>query len=95
MDLGWVGMTQVSSKEVRTSRWTVSRTSGNIYGSPKDSGRVNYESEIVRGSFNLSLWMTSRTTFPNPLLRAQNLKVIPRSFELDIIASQACLSKLV
>ena len=27
MDLGWVGMTQVWSEEVRTSRWTSSWTS--------------------------------------------------------------------
>ena len=34
--------------------------------------------------------MTSRNTSPNLLLRAQNLKVILRLFELDINASQAC-----
>ena len=34
--------------------------------------------------------MTPRIISPNLLLRAQNLKVNPRSFELDINASQAC-----
>ena len=36
MNLGWVGLTQVWSEEVRTSRWTSrwtsSRTSGEIQG---------------------------------------------------------------
>ena len=34
--------------------------------------------------------VSSRNRTPNLLLRAQNLKVNPRSFELDINASQAC-----
>ena len=33
MDLGWVGMTQVWSEEVRTSRWTPSGTTGGTSGS--------------------------------------------------------------
>ena len=36
--------------------------------------------------------MTSRNISPNLLLRAKNLKVNPRSCELDINASQACLT---
>ena len=36
----------------------------------------------------------SRNRTPNLLLRAQNLKVNPRSFELDINASQACFGDL-
>ena len=64
MDLGWVGMTQVWLKEVRTSRWTsrwASRwtssrtsggTSGSTSGSQMDPGRVGYESGIIKGGFN-------------------------------------------
>ena len=41
MDLGWVGMTQVWLKEVRTSRWTSrwtsSRTTGGTSGSTSGS----------------------------------------------------------
>ena len=37
--------------------------------------------------------MTSRDISPNLVLRAQNLKVNLRSFELDINASQACLNR--
>ena len=60
MDLGWVGMTQVWLKEVRTSRWT-SRwtstrtsggTSGSTSGSQMDPGRVKYESGIIKVGFN-------------------------------------------
>ena len=36
--------------------------------------------------------MTPRNISPNLLLRAQNLKVNLRLFELDIKASQACIS---
>ena len=57
MDLGWVGMTQVWLKEVRTSRWTSSRTlggtsgstSGSTLGSQMDPGIVKYESGMVKG----------------------------------------------
>ena len=60
MDLGWVGMTQVWLKEVRTSRWTSrwtsSRTSGGTSGSTSgsqmDPGRVKYESGFIKGGFN-------------------------------------------
>ena len=60
MDLGWVGMTQVGLKEVRTSRWTSrwtsSRTSGGTSGSTSgsqmDPGRVKYESGIIKGGLN-------------------------------------------
>ena len=60
MDLGWVGMTQVWLKEVRTSRWTSrwtsSRTSGGTSGSTSgsqmDPGRVKYESGIIKSGFN-------------------------------------------
>ena len=94
MDLGWVGMTHVWSEEVITSRWTSSRTSGGTpgitSGSQMDPGRVKYESGIVKNGFNLRLRITSRNTSPNLLLRAQNLEVIPRSFELNFNASQAC-----
>ena len=91
-------MTQVWLEEVRTSRWTSrwtsSRTSGGTSGSTSgsqmDPGRVKYESGIIKGGFNWSLRMTSRNISPNLLLRAQNLKVYPRSFELDINASPAC-----
>ena len=71
-------------------RWTSSRTSGGTSGitsgSQMDPGRVKYESGVI----NWSLRMTSRNISPNLLLRAQNLKVNQRSFELDINASQAC-----
>ena len=96
MDLGWLCMTQVWLEEVRTSRWTSrwtsSRTSGGTSGSQMDPGRVKYGLGIIKGSFNWSIRITSRNITPNLLLRAQNLKVNPRSFELDINASQACLS---
>ena len=60
MDLGWVGMTKVWLKEVRTSRWTSrltsSRTSGGTLestsGSQMDPGTVKYESGIVKFGFN-------------------------------------------
>ena len=56
MNLGWVGMTQVWLEEVRTSRWTSSRTSGGSLGSTSgsqmDLGRVKYESGIIKGGFN-------------------------------------------
>ena len=41
MDLGWVGMTQVWSEEVRTSRWTSrwtsSKPTGGTSGSTSES----------------------------------------------------------
>ena len=58
MDLGWVGMTQVWSEEVRTSRWTSrwtsSRTTGGTSGSTSgslkfsDSGRLIMSHEWSR-----------------------------------------------
>ena len=63
MDLGWVGMTQVWSEEVRTSRWTSrwtsSRTtwgtSGSTSGSLKFSDGLRKtwsKSGIVKGGFS-------------------------------------------
>ncbi len=62
MDLGWVGMTQVWSEEVRTSRWTSrwtsSRTTRGTSGSTgslefSDGLRKSqYESGIVKGGFS-------------------------------------------
>ena len=58
MDLRWVGMTQVWSEDVRTSRWTSrwssSRTTGGTSGSisgnlQKDAGRVSMCQEWSRG----------------------------------------------
>ena len=57
MDLIWVGMTQVWSEDVRTSRWTSrwssSRTTGGTSGSTsgnlqKDAGRVSMSQEWSR-----------------------------------------------
>ena len=54
MDLGWVGMTQVWSEEVRTSRWTSSMTTGGTIGgasgstSGMDSGIVSMSQEWSR-----------------------------------------------
>ena len=56
MDLGWVGMTQVWSVEVRTSRWTsrwtssrtTGGTSGSTSGSLKFSGRFGMSQEWSR-----------------------------------------------
>ena len=50
--IGWVGMTQVRLEEVKTSRWTSSRTSGGTSGSQMDPGRVKYESGFIKGGFN-------------------------------------------
>ena len=63
MDLGWVGMTQVGSEEVRTSRWTLrqrsSGTTGGTSGSTSMSLKLSdsfmkslYESGMVKGSFS-------------------------------------------
>ena len=65
MDLGWVGMTQVGSEEVRTSRWTPrqrsSGTTGETSGSTSiglklsDSFRESwYESGLVKGGFSFN-----------------------------------------
>ena len=56
MDLGWVGMTQVWSEEVRTSRWTsrwtssrpTGRTSGSTSGSLKFSDGLSMSHEWSR-----------------------------------------------
>ena len=45
---------------------------------------------MVKGGFSWSLRGTTRITFPNLLLRAQNLKVNLSLSELDTNASQAC-----
>ena len=52
MDLGWVGMTQVWSVEVRTSRWTSNRTTGGhqevlqgVKSFQRDSGRLSMSHE--------------------------------------------------
>ena len=61
MDLGWVGMTQLWSEEVRTLRWssmwtsswTTGSTSGSTSGSQMDPRRVKYESgKPGKGGFN-------------------------------------------
>ena len=63
MDLGWVGMTQVWSVEVRaswwTSRWTSSRSTGGTSGSTSGSLKFSdglrkswYESGMVKGGFS-------------------------------------------
>ena len=96
MDLGpRMGLydSQVWFEVVSTSRWTSSRTSGGTSGSTSgsqmDPGRVKY----YQGWFQLKFKndFKKHISQPNLLLRAQNLKVNPRSFELDINASQACL----
>ena len=73
MDLGWVGMTQVGSEEVRTSRWTPRQrssgttggTSGNTSMSLKLSNsfiKSKYESDMVKGSFSFNLRRTMKLT---------------------------------
>ena len=67
MDLGWVGMTQVWSEKVRTSRWTsrwtssmttggtIGGASGSTSGSLKFSDGLRkswYESGMVKGGFS-------------------------------------------
>ena len=58
MDLGWVGMTQVGSEVVRTSRWTprqrLSGTTGGDYCLIA-SGRVNMSQVWSRVESNLVL----------------------------------------
>ena len=58
MDLGWVGMTQVGSEEVRTSRWTPrqrsSGTTGGTSGSTSMSLKLSNnfrESKYESGGF--------------------------------------------
>ena len=65
MDLGWVGLTQVGSEEVRTSRWTPRQrsswttggTSGSTSMSLKLSDRLwknQYDSSMVKDGYSLS-----------------------------------------
>ena len=66
MDLGWVDMTQLGSKEVRTFRWMPrqrsSGTTGGTSGSTSMSLELSdsfmkswYESGMVKGSFSFNL----------------------------------------
>ena len=86
MDLGWVGMTQVGSEEVRTSRWTPrkrsSGTTGGTSGSTSMSLKLSdsfrkskYESGLVKGSFRFNLRRTMRMRGPPKIiLRNSQLK---------------------
>ena len=75
MDLGWVGMTQVGSEEVRTSRWTPrQRSSGTTEGTTgstsmslklcDSSMKSKYESGMVKGSFSFNSRRTMRMRDP-------------------------------
>ena len=59
MDLGWVGMTQVWSEEVRTSRWTSrwtsSRPTGGASGSTSGSLKFSDGLRKTSGLFPTSL----------------------------------------
>ena len=86
MDLGWVGMTQVGSEEVRTSRWTPrqrsSGTTGGTSGSISMSLKLSdsfmkslNESGMVKGSFSFNSRRTMRMRGPPKIiLRNSQLK---------------------
>ena len=82
MDLGWVGLTQVESEEVRTSRltprnrsnWTTGGTSGSTSISLKLSYRLwqsYFESIMVKGGYSLS----SRRTKNSQLKRQKSVEI--------------------
>ena len=85
MDLGWVGMTQVGSEEVRTSRWTPrqrsSGTTGGTSGSTSMSLKLShsfmksqYESGMVKGSFSFKARRTIRMRGP-PNISFRNSRI--------------------
>ena len=69
MELGWVGMTQVGSEEVRTSQWTPrQRSSGTAGGTSGGSGMVK-----ASLSFNSRRTMRMRGP-PKIILKNSQLK---------------------
>ena len=55
MDLGWVGMTQVGSEEVRTSRWTPRQRSSGTTGGTSGSTSMSLKlSDSFMKSFSIS-----------------------------------------
>ena len=86
MDLGGVGITQVGSEEVRTSRWTPRQRSSETTGGTSGSSSMSlklcdsfmeswYESGTIKGRFSFNSRRTMKTRGPPKIiLRNSQLK---------------------
>ena len=83
MDLGWVGMTQVGSEKVMTSRWTPrqksSGTTGGTSGSTSISQKLSdklWKSKYVKSSmFKGGYSLSSRRTKNSQLKRQKSVEI--------------------